>query len=186
MISKTGNAMAVLPYKSILRVFWVLLALFFVYLVRDVLALLFISVVFSAAVDPWVDWLKKYKIPRAASVLIIYLVLIAVFSLVVVMLIPAMAEQIMQIVANIPDYYEKISFGIHTLQQRAGEGLAPASGDSVVSTLQTLSSTLAGATKSIFVTVASIFGGILSLFVVLVMTFYITVEEDGLKKFLKY
>lgn len=186
MPSKIAGTAAVIPYRSIMRVVFVLLALFFVYLVRDVLALLFISVIFSAAVDPWVDWLKKYKIPRAISVLVIYLVLIAVFSLIVVMLIPAMADQIMQIVANIPDYYEKISFGIHTLQQRAGEGMTPASGDSVVSTLQTLSSTLAGATKSIFVAVASIFGGILSLFVVLVMTFYITVEEDGLKKFLKY
>ncbi|HRY63297.1 MAG TPA: AI-2E family transporter [Patescibacteria group bacterium] len=186
MLSKTGNIAEAISYKSITRVVWVLLVLFFVYLIRDILALLFVSIIFAAAIDPWVDWLKKYKIPRAVSILVIYVVLIAVFSLIIIMLVPAMTEQIIQMVNNIPDYYEKISVGIHTLQQKTGEGLTTVSSDSVVSTLQTLSSTLAQATKSIFVTVTSIFGGILSLFVVLVMTFYITVEEDGLKKFLKY
>ncbi|NMC51904.1 AI-2E family transporter [Candidatus Kuenenbacteria bacterium] len=183
---KIGSAEKALSYRSIMRVVVVFLALFFIYLVRDVLALLFVSVIFAAAIDPWVDWFKKRKVPRAISILFIYVLLIGVFSLIVVMLVPAMAEQIVQIVNNIPDYYEKISVGIHTLRERAGDSAAAVSSDSVVSTLQTLSTTLAQATKSIFVTVTSIFGGILSLFVVLVMTFYISVEEDGLKKFLKY
>ncbi|KKS41084.1 MAG: hypothetical protein UV02_C0033G0023 [Candidatus Kuenenbacteria bacterium GW2011_GWA2_42_15] len=180
------SASPVISYQSIMRVIVVLFILFFVYLIRDILALLFVSIIFAAAVDPWVDWLKKYKMPRAISILMIYLILLAVFSLIIVMLVPAMADQIVQIVSNIPDYYEKISVGIHSLQEKNSGGLTTVSSDSVVSTLQTLSTTLAQATKSIFVTVTSIFGGILSLFVVLVMTFYITVEEDGLKKFVKF
>jgi len=186
MLSKSNASAAVIPYKSIMRIVWVLFLLFFVYLIRDILALLFVSIIFAAAIDPWVNWLQKYKVPRSVSILVIYIVLLAIFSLVVIMLVPAMTEQIIQMINNVPDYYEKISLGIHTLQQRTGEGLTTVSSDSVVSTLQTLSSTLAQATKSIFVTVTSIFGGILSLFVVLVITFYITVEESGMKRFLKH
>lgn len=175
-----------ISYVSIIRVLVVFVAVYFIYLIRDALALLFVSVIFAAAVDPWVDWLQKRKFPRAVSILMIYAILLAIFSLVIFMMIPPMTEQIGQVVTNFPSYYEKISVGIHQLQDKTLEGSTAAGNDSVVSTLETLSLTLAQTTKSIFVTITSIFGGLFSLLIVLVITFYLTVEEDALKKFIKY
>jgi predicted PurR-regulated permease PerM len=174
-----------ISYTSIIRVLVVFLAVFFVYLIRDALALLFVAVIFAAAVDPWVDWLQKKRIPRAISILLIYVILLAVFSLVIIMMIPPITEEIGQIVTNFPSYYEKISVGVHSLQDRAVSSNVEVGNDSIVTALESLSLTLAQTTKSIFVTITSIFGGLFSLLIVLVITFYLTVEEDALKKFIK-
>jgi len=174
-----------LSYKSIIRVVIVLVSLFLVYLVRDVLALLFVAVIFSAAVDPWVDWLQKHKVHRAVSILMIYAISLAVFSLVVVMMIPPVTQQIGQIVNNFPTYYEKISTGLNSLHHQAVNNNLQADNASIVATLKSLSLTLAQTTRSVFVTITGIFGGLFSLLVVLVIIFYITVEENSLKKFIK-
>lgn len=186
MATRSGNYNITITYTSILRIIFVLLAAFFVYLIRDVLALLFVSIIFAAAVDPWVDWLEKHKFPRAVSILLIYVVLLAIFSLVIIIMIPPITEQIGQIINNLPAYYEKISIGLHSLQDKNLEttGLAPTD-NSVISALRTISITLAQTTRSIFVTITSIFGGLFSLLVVLVITFYLTVEESALKKTIK-
>ena len=61
---------------TILRVIVVLLFLGFLFLIRDVLALIFIALILAAAFDPMVDWLHKFKIPRAVSIIVIYIVAI--------------------------------------------------------------------------------------------------------------
>lgn len=184
-MSRSSSSLTI-SYASIIRVLVVFVAVFFVYLIRDALALLFVSVIFAAAVDPWVDWLQKRKFPRAISILMIYAILLAIFSLVVLMMIPPVTQEIGQIVSNFPSYYEKISTGVYSLRDQALEGTAAVGNDSIVSALETLSLTLAQTTKSIFVTITSIFGGLFSLLIVLVITFYLTVEEDALKKFTRY
>jgi len=182
----SSNTQITLSYNSIFRVVWVLVLLFFVYIIRDALALLFVSIIFAAAVDPWVDWLQIKKIPRAVSVLFIYLVLLAVLSLVIVMMIPPITEQIGQLVSSFPQYYEKISIGINSLKDQASDSATAIGNNSIVTALQSLTQTLAQTTKSIFVTITGIFGGFMSLLVVLVMTFYLVVEENALKKFVKF
>ena len=179
------NASQNLSYISIIRVVVVALAIFFVYLIRDALALLFVAVIFAAAVDPWVDWLQKHKFPRSVSIFMIYAILLAIFALVIFMMIPPITEEIGQIVSNFPEYYEKISIGIHSLQDKGMTANSQVTNDSIVSTLKTLSVTLAQTTRSIFVTITGIFGGLFSLLVVLVITFYIVVEENSLKNFVK-
>jgi len=170
---------------SVIRVIIVLLVLYFLYIIRDVIALLFVSIIFASAIGPWVDWLHKYKFPRGLSVIMIYLVLLSLFSLVVIMMVPPITEEVGQIISNIPSYYEKISIGVHSLQSRATACYVQIANDSIVNALEKLSSSLAQTTKSIFVTITSIFGGIFSLFIVLVVTFYIVVEEDGMKRFVR-
>ncbi len=174
-----------LSYTSIIRVIVVLAIVALIYIIWDALALLFVAIIFSAAVDPWVDWLQQYKFPRAASILMIYIILLAIFSLVIVLMIPPITEQIGQIINNFPGYYEKISMGVHSLQDRVASENSQIANDSIVNALENLSTTLAQTTRSIFVTITSIFGGLFSLLMVLVMTFYVTVEEDALKKFVK-
>lgn len=168
-----------LTYSTIFRVVLVLFGITVLYLIREVVALLFVSIVLAAAFDPWVDWLSKYKIPRSISILSVYVIIFAVVALVIVLLIPPVVEQIGQIADNFPYYYHKILTAFANLQ-----GFATSNLDSELpSNLETIGSTLAQATKSIFSTISSIFGGIVSFIAVLVIVFYITVEEATLKRF---
>lgn len=173
-----------ISYTSIIRVLVVLIAAFIVYLVRDVLAMLFVAIIFSAAVDPTVDWLQKRKIPRAVSMLLVYAVLLLIATLVILAMIPPLTEQIGQLVNNLPRYADKISTGINTLRDQAnGNSVAD---NSLTKALESLSDNLAEATKSVFVTITGIFGGFFSLLTVLIITFYLVVQENALKDFVRF
>ena len=168
-----------LSYQSILRVFFVLLVIAFLYIIRDVVALIFVSIVAAAALDPFVDYFQKHKIPRALSILVIYLIVFAIFSLVIAMLVPPISEQIGQLAKNLPDYYNRVMIGLTDQTRQTTEASLPEA-------LNSLSSNLAETTRGIFTTLTGIFGGIIALISVLVIVFYLVVEEKGLKHFISF
>jgi len=164
---------------TIFKVIMVFLLLYFLFLIKDILIILFISLIFSSAVDPWVDWMQKRKIPRVIGVLLIYFVLFAVLASALVLIIPPIVEQIGDLSANFPNYFNKVISGITAFKEFSAQyGIL----DSIKENLGTLSSNLQSAAGSIFSTVTNIFGGILSFFLVLVLTFYMVVEENAIKK----
>ena len=160
-----------------------MLAIFgFFFLIRDVVVLLFVALVFSAAIDPWVDSLAKRQIPRSLGIVIIYVIVIAVFGGTVTLLIPPLIEQVRLLANNFPFYYDKLSLGINYLRDASASVGAQ---DNFQQALGSIERVLSTATAGVFSTVSAIFGGIVSFFLVLVLTFYMVVEEDGIKRFLK-
>lgn len=165
--------------STIIKVISIFLLLYFVYLIKDVLAILFIALIFSSALDPWVDWMQSKKIPRAAGILLIYFILFIIISSVLYLIIPPIAEQAGELATNFPRYLEKIISGFSAFKEYSVEhGLI----DDIKESLGSISSNLQKAAGGIFSTVANIFGGIFSFFLVLVMTFYMVVEENAIKK----
>ena len=41
--------------------------------IASILLMIFIAMIFAAAIDPLVDWAEKKKVPRALSILLIYM-----------------------------------------------------------------------------------------------------------------
>ncbi|MBU4257441.1 AI-2E family transporter [Patescibacteria group bacterium] len=165
--------------STIIKVISIFLLLYFVYLIKDVLAILFIALIFSSALDPWVDWMQSKKIPRAAGILLIYFILFIIISSVFYLIIPPIAEQLGELAINFPRYLEKIISGFSAFKEYSIEhGLI----DDIKENLGSMSSNLQKAAGGIFSTVTNIFGGIFSFFLVLVMTFYMVVEENAIKK----
>lgn len=165
--------------STIIKVISIFLLLYFIYLIKDVLAILFIALIFSSALDPWVDWLKSKKIPRVVGILLIYLVLFIAVSSVFYLIIPPIAEEVGELAANFPRYLEKIISGFSAFKEYSVEhGLI----DDIKENLGSVSSNLQKAAGGVFSTVTNIFGGIFSFFLILVMTFYMVVEENAIKK----
>jgi len=164
---------------TIIKIILIFLLLYFLYLVKDILAILFVALIFASAVDPWVDWLQRKKIPRAVSVLFIYLILFAVVSSVIYLIIPPIAQEISELSINFPRYFDKIISTFSALKDySARHGVL----DNIKDSLGAISTNLQVAAGGIFSTVSGIFGSIVSFFLVLVMTFYMIVEENAIKK----
>lgn len=62
-----------ISHKTIVFTTFFLLGLFFIYLIRDVILLLFMSIIFMFALSPMINKLEQRKIPRQAAILLIYL-----------------------------------------------------------------------------------------------------------------
>lgn len=166
---------------TIIKIIVILLILFFLFLIQDVLVIAFVAVVFASAVDPWIDALHRRKIPRPLGILVIYAVVIGLLALIVVLFVPAIADQVRQLSEKFPEIIDRLISQFSSAQQtQQGQTLI----STIDKTLQSFNDSLARVTSSIFIGVASFFGGLVSLIGVLVLTFYMTAEEQGIKKFL--
>lgn len=164
---------------TILKVIVIFLILYFLFLIKDILAVLFVALILASAVDPWVDWMQKRKIPRALGVLFIYLVFFIVLSSVIYLIIPPIVKEVGELASNFPKILDKIMVGFSAFRDyTVKHGVL----DSVKESLGTISSNLQTAATGVFSTVTGIFGGIFSFFLVLVLTFYMIVEENAIKK----
>lgn len=167
---------------SIIKIIVIFLVLGFLYLIRDIIAILFISLVVASALDPLIDSFQRRKIPRAIGILVIYLVIIGAISLAVVLIVPPIVEQVKQITTSFPDYYERLVELYSNFQEfsiRYGvEG-------SVQDSLDSLNNALAQLGAGIFTASSRFFGGVITLFAVLVIVFYLTIGETGIKEFFR-
>ncbi|MFH0988333.1 MAG: AI-2E family transporter [Parcubacteria group bacterium] len=164
---------------TILKFFLVVVALFFLYMIKEVLALLFVALILSSAFDSWVDKLEKVKIPRWLSILVIYVILVLLIGAVVYLLIPPLVAQVGQLAQNFPEYADKITALLEKLRTFSQQQGALGSFNRGLISLQ---DNISGIAQSSFGTVFNIFGGIVSFFLVLVLTFYMTVEENAMKR----
>ena len=159
----------------------IFLIIVFLYLIKEVIALIFISLVLASALDPWVDWFQKRKIPRGLAIVVIYLISLALISAAVILIVPPITKEVKQIASNFPVYYDKIFTSLDNFQLKGN----PYAQSELQKGLNALSSNLPNALTNLFSTIFSFFGGLVSFFLILVITFYFTVEEEGLKSFLK-
>ena len=164
---------------TFLKIIIIFVILGFLFLVKEILALIFLALIFASSIDPWVNWLKKRKIPRTLSILIIYAVFIGVFLTIIILIIPPVAKEIAQLAKLFPDYYEKLADFFSKFQKVESTSAI----QDVQLGLSTISNTLTQAIGSLFTTTAQVFGGIFSLITVLIMAFYFTIEENAIKKF---
>ncbi|MBU0649043.1 AI-2E family transporter [Patescibacteria group bacterium] len=167
---------------TILKVILILLALIFLWLIRDVILMLFVSVILVALIDPFADWMQRHKIPRAFSVLIIYVILLALVALILFLLIPPIVEELGKLAQNVGYYWEQLTIGLHNIKGFTVSQGIPTAFERGVEALQT---GLSGAVGRVFGTVAGLFGGLAAMIIVLVITFYMVAEEDSIKRMIK-
>lgn len=171
---------------SILKVVAVFLVLAFLWNVREVLAILFASLIFASALDSAVDRLQKLRIPRAISALGIYLVIIGVISLIVVLLIPPITDQVSDIATQFPAYYEKVAGAFGQVQSFSQEHGLESDIQRGLSQLNSkLGSTVGQSVAGAVSAVGSLLGSIATFFLVLIITFYMIVQESAMKKALR-
>lgn len=164
---------------TIVRVIVILLVIYLGYIVRDILALLFVSLIFASAVDPWVDKMQARKIPRALGMFLLYIIIFVFITGTVILIIPPVVEQFIILQKNLPQYVEKLNAGYVFLRDFSQtHGLA----ERLQTMVNSIEGNLSAAANNAIGWIVGIFGGIFSFFVVLVITYYMAVEEDVVKK----
>ncbi|MFH1598453.1 MAG: AI-2E family transporter [Patescibacteria group bacterium] len=166
-----------ISYKAIFKVLVVLLVLGFLFLIRQIVGIVIVAFILTSAIYPWVDFLQRKKIPRWIGVLTVYILLFGVFIVAVILIIPPITKEMSQLAVTLPQAYEKMVTSF-------SESADPAFYESLRASLQTVQESMAGLTSDIFSAAANVFGGIISIVGVLVIAFYMVVEENGIKKFI--
>lgn len=156
------------------------LLVLFLFLVKGILAMIFLAFVISSAIKPWVHWLENRKIPKVLSIIIIYLIFISILLSLLVLIIPPVSREIGQLAKSFPDYYDKINYSIKQFNRSANPNLA----HQIQLGLDNVSNSLSGAIGSIFSKTYQFFSGLFAIISILVIAFYFTNEEGAIRKYI--
>ena len=174
-ISKNWN----IATSAVLKVVGVLLALYFFFLIRDVILLLVVAMILASAITPLVEWLySRVRFPRALTVVMVYALFIAFVVLILVLLVPRLAGQLVELGGSI----EIFRAGFQGEGSRLSElfnqfGLAES--------LRTLGASVAQLTSGLFEKSLGFFSSIFSVISVLVISFYLVVQQNAMRDFVK-
>lgn len=163
--------------------------------ISDILLIFFISLLFSAAIDPTVDYFEKKKVPRSVSVIAIFIILISLLVFFISQLIPLVATQLIDLAVSLNNFVNNIStngfsdlpFGSR-LQPVLNNFIEQIDKDLIVSQVKHYLETIGGQLQSFagdtFAVIKAVFNGIFNFILVLIITFFLTVDEKGVNGFL--
>lgn len=161
---------------TLVKVAVILLLIYLAYLIADILVLLFIALIFASLIDPLADWFAKKRLPRGLAVLAIYVLILGIVVLIFFLLVPLVVTQASQLTANFGAYWQKAVDGASSLKSFTAKfGLWENLRTTLPSTIKGGLGTVQSLVGSLF----GFFGGVLSLGLVLVITFYMVVEEEA-------
>jgi predicted PurR-regulated permease PerM len=161
-----------------------LLFVSFLYIVRNTLVMAYIAGVLAMGISPLVRIIERQKLipighrlPRWLAILIIYAGLIGTIAIILMIVIPPLANQAEELWRNLPD---KIARGQEFLIRRGILREPITIGDAVS---QAPASGGATAVGTIFSTLRNVAGGIFGVITLLLLTFYMLVESREITSF---
>ena len=166
----------------------VLLVTYALYLVNDLLLSVLAAIVIASAIEPVTLLAKRQRLPRLPVVILVYLISALVFAgLFYFLLLPVVGE-LSNFIKTLTIYSNSVANGgllsqMFQAQNVFGGINTPALFKEISTYLNEFSAYLS--TQGVFSSLTSIFGGFFNFVLILVLSFYLAVQEDGITKFLK-
>jgi predicted PurR-regulated permease PerM len=163
---------------SVLKVVFILLLLGFLWLIKDVLLIFIIAIIISSAIDPVADFFYQYRIPRSLSVLLVYAVVLGLIALIGALIVPSLTAQFNQLRET--DVLQNFASRIGVLRDSLTQSSIGRAID------QALRDNLNNFGLTLFQTTKGVLTGVISTITILVISFYLTIEENGMKNLIKH
>ena len=161
-----------ISYKTIVFTVLFILGLWVLWLIREVILLLFISFILVSALHAPVDWLDRRKVPRSLAIALIYLLIIVFILAVFGLIIPPLVEQTKILIQNFPSILDSLNRMITFYQIPTKE---------LIQSAQNQIGTLG---RNVFEVTAGAFSIILFFIAVFVFTFYLLLQWKFVVRFL--
>ncbi len=167
---------------TLLKILLIVTAVAVLFYLRDVVMIVFVALVFASAIDPWVDWFQKFKVPRSLSVFFIYVVAFFLVFFSSYLLINPISSEIKNLSSDFPGYWEKLSSGWQQVEIfSVSHGLQ----SNIQNALDALQASATSMATNVFGGIFTFIGSVFSGLVILVMTFYLAVYDAPMKKKLR-
>lgn len=151
-----------------------MLSIWFAYYIRDIFALLFIVLIVVTWLSPTVEKWSKY-LTRPGAVISVFLILLAFLAAIFSLVVPPLVAQLQEFSLNLPFYAQKLS-------ESASEGVWRSIVEAVRGNLSNISSQLSDTGGLLLSQTIGLLSGLWAVITVLVLSFYLLLEENGLRK----
>lgn len=178
---------------SIIRAALFIILFAFLYYIRDLILVILAAIVIASAVEPVTRRLARYKIRRLPAVMIVYIGIAAVLAVFFIFFLPSLLNETLSYLNNLPqnihlsDFWSPIKDSGFLPSGTAGNAVDAFSNKSfsVKQLVEGFQTIISGTSEGAFRTASVIFGGALSFILMIVLSFYLAVQEDGVSNFLK-
>ena len=155
-------------------------ALYFAYLIRDVIGLVLIAVFFALAISPAVNWLDKRRVPRWLAILLVYLSIAAGIFGIGLLIVPPLVNGVEDLSADLPGYVDDLrkneTFRDYDDRYQITEKLTEQA--------EELPSQLGDAAGTLRDVTVGVFTRFVQLFSILVITFFLLMDGKRMLEFL--
>lgn len=173
----TGTVAKTLIILGLAWLLWVL---------RDIALIVLTAIVIASAVEPGVRAIMRRKVPRVLAVLAVYLSMFSMFFVLFYFFFPSVLEDFATFVTSLPTYLEYVT-SIGTFDAYTSIlGLPSPSTISAAEIMDSVRGVFNGGGQydNVFSAASQVFGGVFSLILIVVFSFYFAVVETGVDDFL--
>lgn len=187
------------PNKKVIRyntrlILWVIITLFGIYfvtivfrrytLVADTFYTIIISMILAYFLNPLVNFFERKGLKRIFATMTVYLMILAVISLLSVSVLPRTGQEIKRLVTNFPGYVNTISLWITNLYSGYSDNLIEmpellkSIEDVVSQNLERIQSGIANGIERFVLSMIGLFTRIISWILTPILTFYFLVDKE--------
>jgi len=168
---------------TIAKVIASLLVVALVWYLRDLVLIVVTAIVIASAIEPGINFFVRQGVRRIFAVILMYLLIAGSFFSVIFFFIPPILADAASFLAKLPETLTNLNITDVT------HGLLPwgpvSQTLSSADLLRSISQTLADTTGGVFTTLSAFFGGLTSFILIVVFSFYFSVQETGVDDFLR-
>lgn len=154
-----------ISYKTIIFTVFFLILLWFLVQIIDTIFLVFVAFIIMTAFKPWVDLLERIFLPRVLAIIIVYIGMFTLLGYTTSVLFPPLVSESIHLAEILPGYIREVLPFIQIDPQIISQQLAPI-GENVL--------------KVTF----GIFGNMIAVFSIFVISFYLLVQRKQLEPLL--
>lgn len=161
--------------KSVFVVVLSLIAIWLIFVLRDILVLFFVAFMFATIVEPMVEKLNKKRIPRVISIALVYLLVVIILFALFRIVIPPIVDQTQELINN----REVISQNLEEVLNTTPGGFH----DYIVNSVNKIPDKLTSYSSASFVNnILGVFSGLVGGLTILVVSFYLLLERGAIEK----
>ncbi len=175
--------------STMVRVALVAFACFLLWMLRDLVLIILTAIVVASFVESTIPFFKKLRIGRAFGVVIFYVFFMSILSGLFYLFAPLLITEIYNfsvfLSSYIPDsaiinYFQNEAFsGAKDIVNNLSHSL------SITGLLASSKAFIANLSGGFFQTVSVAFGSIFNFFLIIIISFYLSIQEKGIENFLR-
>ncbi len=174
---------------TIVKGFAILIGFWALWVLRDLALVIITAVIIASSVEPAVKLLGKYRIHRIPAVLGLYFALASLLVGLFYAFVPPVISELIDFSQRLPAVAQELNLNIfkeNTEALKKGETFISqiAEGAPVQDLFATLSK-ISSSSKGFAGAVGTVFGGLFSFVLIVVLSFYFAMQERGIENFLK-
>lgn len=189
---------------TIFRAIMVILLFALFYYIRDLLLVVLAAVVIASAIEPFTLWFGRHRVSRLPAVVIMYLACAGIVFGIFYFFLPPLLNDASNFLSSAPKYLDSVSIwdplqkdsvsqskeAVQSLSVDLNQSKQVvsefSSGLSLSDVVNNVRVAISSVSQGFIETLSLIFGGILSSILIIVLSFYIAVQEDGITAFLQF